>query len=438
MNARLLAVQCLVRIDKGGYSNLVLDETIRTNNLSKSEKGFLVSLVYTTLERQITLDYILSQYLRIPIGRLDRELTAILRSGLAQIICSGVPAYAAVNESVKLAAAVKKTSVSGTVNAVLRKAAAFDMNRIDEISDIDDRVSVSMSVNKPLVQLIRSQYPCDYENIFAGMQSRRIPYFRVNPLKTTTDGAVSILREKGYSPVKQELPCCVSIEKYSRETVDDANLTEEGLLRIQSYSSQAAVCALAPVPGALLVDLCAAPGGKALTAAQMMGNRGTVAAFDRHENRLKLLDRRAPVEGISIVRSDVFDSTIYMPEYDGRADFVIADVPCTGYGKICSKPELRMKLPPKDSLLYETQLRILSNGAQYLKPGGRLLYSTCTINRKENREIVERFLGSNTEYTTDKDISIKGFTNHQGYMMKLPSETDGEGFFFTVLIRREV
>ena len=433
-NVRYLGVQCLIRIEEKGYSNLVLKEVIDKNSLSGGDVSFLTSLIYTTLERKITLEYILSQYTLVPINRLDIEVRNILLVGLAQILfMDSIPSFAAINEAVKLAKSFKKSSSAGLVNAVLRKASSFNLLSLEDIPDEEERLSIIYSVNRPLVSLIMSQYS-NYEEILKGMFTKRVTTVRVNSLKTTVSDILKQLQQDGLDPSLEELPFCLSL---SRHPLQGYIPIEEGIIRIQSYCSQAVVHALGLKKETTLIDLCSAPGGKTLTAAQEMGNTGRIIAFDRHENRLKLLKERAKVEEITAIDTvETKDSTIFDSSLESIADYVIADVPCSGYGQIHTKPELREKKPEDFLSLYDTQLKILTNGAKYLKVGGKIVYSTCTINKKENEDIVERFLKENEGYEVVKDISINGFSNINGYMIKLPSVTDGEGFFFVCLERR--
>ncbi|MCL1830268.1 MAG: 16S rRNA (cytosine(967)-C(5))-methyltransferase RsmB [Oscillospiraceae bacterium] len=434
MNIRLLALQCLVRIENGGYSNLVLDQTIREEKLNERQASLLTALVKTTLEKQIQLEYILSLYLTKPLEFLDEEIRIILRFGLAQILfLDSIPAFAAVDESVKLTKEIRKRSASSLVNAVLRRTMQFDMASLDNISDETQRLSIVYSLNRSLTELIISQYPDEYEHIFKGMSAKRTAYFRVNSLKMTEQQALDLLAAEGYvSTVSSDiLPYCIIAKDYKMQK---SVLNKQGVIRVQSYASQAAIYALAPMHDSLLLDLCAAPGGKTLTAAQYMEGCGEIVAFDRHENRLKLLTEAAVREEIDCITTKLCDTTEFLPEYEGKADFVIADVPCSGFGQIHTKSELRLNAPPDEDILM-TQRAILTNGCRYLKKGGRLVYSTCTINQRENQDIVRAFLQENVGYALHCDIPPSGFQNHDGYMLKLPSVEDGEGFFYAIIER---
>ena len=433
MTARMYAVRSLIKVENGGYSNLVIDGVL--SRLNDVDAAFCTALFYTTLERRITIDFVLSRLLKKSLSTLDIEILTILRTGLCQIIyLDSVPDYAAIDESVKMCRALKKASAASLVNAVLRKASLFDLDiAVIGLGEIE-RLSVIHSLDPELTEMFLSQYGEQSESIFDGLFKRLPQAIRVNTLKGSMTKIKEMLEAEGIEIVPTVLPGCFRVKGRS---IAGSGLHKNGYIHIQSYSSQAAVHALAPKRRDLVVDLCAAPGGKTLLAAQLMENEGRIVAFDRHENRLNLLKDRALLENVRIVECVAADSSCFLDEYLGKVDCVIADVPCSGYGDINEKPELRYKKPAAGDLI-EIQRKILSNGAKYLKKGGRLLYSTCTLNKCENDEVVKSFLSNNEGYYIDKEIKPAGFIKEpEGYLRKLPSENDGEGFFMTVINRAE-
>lgn len=436
MTARQAAVICLLEVENGGYSNLSLDRILSSNKVRGGDGDFLSALFYLTLERQITLDYIIDKYLLNPGKKLDIEVRVILRTGLCQILyMNGVPDFAAVDESVKLCSHMKIKSAGTLVNAVLRKALAYGSETLADKINETGMYSIIYSVNEPLCRLLNMQYGSRVQDILKGFFTRGKQALRVNTLKTDARSVLERFQKDGISAETGPLEASVYIKDGKPQT---SAVFKEGLIRPQSICSQTAVAALAPREGDRVIDMCCAPGGKSLTAAQLMKNKGEIIAIDRHANRLKLVDERAKAEGISIIKTINADSSVPDTGLLNSADRVIVDVPCSGFGEIYSKPELRHKLPASDNGLPEIQHRILTNAADYLKVKGRLVYSTCTLDKRENHEVVKRFLDSSKEYIPVSDMVFQGFEpDENGFLTHLPSEADGEGFFIAAFEKAE-
>lgn len=418
----------------GGYSNLVFKQRAGAAKLPEQDTAFAAAVFYGALERQITLDYALAKFIEKPLEKLDAEVLAILRSGFYQcLFMDGVPASAAVNESVKLCRALKKSSAAGFVNAVLRKAASVDLQaEIDEISDPVSQRSVRYSLHPDIVALLQTQYGAQSEPIMAGLFTPRRRIVRVNTLKTDTNTLTEVLKQQGIDAVPAPLPDALEIRagRYL-----ESRAFREGLFRPQSLAAQRAVFALEPAGGQLVYDLCAAPGGKTLTAAQLMKNSGTILAFDKSESRLALVEKQAALEGVDIVETRAADTSATMGDYV-LADRVLCDVPCSGLGEISAKPELRAK--PLDSIgeLPVLQQKILRNGAALLKPGGRLVYSTCTFNKTENIGVVDGFLAQNNDFAlVAPKMPVEGDLFVDKTVNFLPNDRDPEGFFIATFER---
>lgn len=421
--ARLEAAKCLVEVEGGAYSNLALKK--RTAGSDARSAAFCSALVYGTLERLITLDYLLGLHLKKGTSALDPEVRAVLRMGLYQCLyMDGVPARAAVNESVNLCRALKKTSAGSLVNAVLRRASAAGLEPISLIKDSLRHDSVRYSLCEGLVGLLCSQYGGDAEGIMAGMLARGKPALRVNALKTSEDEAVACLAREGVAAKRAALPGALVIESgdYMRSA-----LLADGRARVQSLCAQAAVYALAPQSGDRVLDMCSAPGGKALTAAQLMGDEGEIAALDIHSSRLRLIEEAAEREGIGAVRPIKADARFF--EDGAGFDRVLCDVPCSGYGEIYTKPELRLKNPDKTGELLKIQRDILNNAASLVKKGGRLVYSTCTVDRRENDLAADGFLALHGNF---RPVPTRG---GEKYRIFLPGAESPEGFFIATFER---
>ena len=384
--ARLTAARCLVDVQAGAYSNLAFKK--RASGLDGRDAGFAAALFYGTLERMLTLTWMLDRFVKKGTDSLDAEVRAVLLTGLYQCLyLDGVPVRAAVNESVEVCRALRKSSAAGLVNAVLRRAAALELTDIDNIPDSVLRDSVKYSLCPGLVSLLREQYGQRADAVMAGMFSDNATAVRVNTSKTDADTLLSQLHEQGMQAEHGPLPGSLIIRggDYLR-----SDALQSGLMRVQSLAAQRAALALDARPGMRVLDLCAAPGGKTLTVAQQMENAGHITALDVHDHRVRLIREASRQEGASIVTALCADGTTWR----GAEPFdrVLCDVPCSGYGEIHSKPELRYKEPARDGSLLALQAKLLDNGAAQLKAGGVLVYATCTIDQRENDEQVNAFL----------------------------------------------
>ncbi|MDO4567143.1 MAG: 16S rRNA (cytosine(967)-C(5))-methyltransferase RsmB [Oscillospiraceae bacterium] len=410
--ARLTAALALLEVEGGGYSNLVLKN--RLGGLEGRDKSFAAALVLGTLEHRLTLDYALSSFVPRSLEKLDREVLCCLRLGLYQALyMDGIPVSAAVSESVKLCRSLKKSSAAGMVNAVLRRASAFEAEEIDNIKDRRERLSVKYSLCDELAEMLSQQYGESAEEIMEAFFSKPRSTVRVNALRTTPEALIDELAESGIEAVSCALEGALEIRSGDW-------LASAPLLR-GDMRAQTAVWALAPQRGERVLDMCAAPGGKTLTAAQLMGNEGEIVALDRSERRLSLLREQAALEGVSIIKALCRDAG----EYEDEAGFdrVLCDAPCSGYGEIAAKPELRYKSPELNAGLYAIQKKLLERGARLLKKGGRLVYSTCTLDSRENEEAIAELLKPGSGFKSDTASGEGGFRKI------LPQKGDPEGFF---------
>lgn len=418
MNERQTAFQVLNRIERGNaYSNLVLDAQLKQSDGIEST-AFVTALVYGVTERKITLDYILSAFLRQPIQKLRPEVLTILRMGVYQLkYMDKVPASAAVNESVKL---VKKNGcayAAGLVNSVLRKTAASEITYPDK-SDFIKYLSIRYSCPPSLV----SHYIHDYgeenaEGILSSSVGAVETILRVNTLKTDTEHLREILRAQGFETELGMLKNTLTVK--SGGAISACKAYTDGLFHVQDYASAYCVEALDLHPNQILADVCAAPGGKTFTAAQILENRGKIYAFDLYPQRVHLITDGAKRLGISILDAVPHDAAEPNPKLFGIADRVLCDVPCSGLGTIRRKPEIRYKDLAFVDNLTELQYNILINASKILRQGGILVYSTCTLNRAENDAVCDRFLKEHPDFERLGD-----------YRTLLPHKDGTDGFFF--------
>lgn len=401
---RQLALETLRKLlQNNSYSNLSIAGALRSSDLSGADKSFYTTCVYGVLERKITLDYNLAQSLRQPLKKLNPTVYAILLLGAYQILfLEKVPDHAAINESVKLTRKNGVGFASGLCNAVLRSVAKEGLRLPNapeplprEGEDLSEEAaqyySVLYSVPVPLLTLWVGAYGLEKtEGILKDALGPRPLTVRVNTTKTTAQALRERLETAGVRAVPHEH---VRDALVLEEAGDVSALPafQEGLFHVQDAASQLCCENLAAGPGMRVYDLCAAPGGKSCTLAEHMGDTGTVEAFDLYEKRVGLIEENARRLGLSSVKAAVGDATVFDPERP-LADRVLCDVPCAGYGDIGRKPEIRFRDPGLVDNLPPLQYDILNNAEKYLAPGGRLVYSTCSLNPAENEAVAERFL----------------------------------------------
>ncbi len=425
MNPRQTAALALLEMDRReGYSNLTLEPRLQRAGFSPQDRAFCSALFYGVLERRITLDWAIAHYSRTPIQKLEPEVLAALRLGALQLMeFPSVPPAAAVSQSVEVVRSLGKEKAAGFVNGVLR-AMAQKACAVPPPKDKLTALSVEHSVPAPLIQLWRRAYGHDAAlEILQGSRGPAPTFLRVNTTKTTPAALMACLLAEG-----RESRAVPGVEN-ALELMTPGGLAglpsfREGLFHVQDLSSQLCAAALAPEPGMAVLDLCAAPGGKTFTVAELLEDRGRVLARDLHPHRVKLVEEGATRLGLASVTAETGDALCLDPALEGKFDRVLCDVVCSGFGTLRRKPEIRYK--PLDSLdgLPEVQYNILENASHYLKRGGRLVYSTCTLSPAENEEVVARFLGSHPEFSAP--VPAKTYIHGREGL-------DCDGFFVAVL-----
>ncbi len=434
-SARQIAFEALLKIHKdGAYSNLVLDGLLKDNpGLEERDKSFVCNIVYGTLDRLILIDYNIGLYLNQPVKKLKPELHTILRMGTYQLLfMDKVPSRAAVNESVNLAKANKSNFAASMVNAVLRRVADNGL-RLPEGTDNDPKyLAVKYSCPEWLISLWIDSYGFENAVSLAEKALEAPPLVvRCNTVKTTVDELIWSLAEEGVVSEKTSIAPDALIINVSA-AVDELEAYKLGLFHVQDLASQLCCMALDAKPGETVFDLCSAPGGKTFTIAQMMNNSGTVRAFDIYQSRVELIRNGAARLGLTNVFSYLSDAAIFNENY-GYADKVLCDVPCSGLGIIRRKPEIRFKKTADIDNLPDLQYRILCNATRYLNAGGRLVYSTCTLNPKENSEVCDRFLNEHPDFTAvDFLPQIQRYNKNEKYLTLMPHIHSTDGFFVAV------
>jgi len=391
-SARHTASQILVRCEKSrSYANLALDAALRREGLAGADAALCAALAYGVIERRRTLDYQLESLLQKPLPDLPAGARAALRLGLYQLFyMERVPAHAAIHESVELVKASQKTRhLAPLVNAVLRKAQARGLL----LPEGDDNRALSVRYSCPewLIQLWRESYPGDYIGLLEHSFGDNETVIRVNTLKTTTAKLAEQLGEQYIDGLPDAL-------RVPSGAITHFPGYEEGLFHVQDAAAQLCCQAVDPQPGDLVLDLCAAPGGKSFTCAQLMQNQGKLIALDLHAHRVGLIEQGAARLGLTCIEAMRGDARQAGELVPGKAQRVLCDVPCSSLGTIGKKPDIREKMRAELDKLPEMQYAILCGGMRCLAPGGTLVYATCTLNPAENEGVCSRFLAEHPDF----------------------------------------
>ena len=470
---REAAYKALLAIERdGSYSNLKLSKMLESDGLSN--KGFIREIVYGVTENKIYMDYILDKFIKKGAAKTKLQALIILRMGVYQILfMNSVPNYAAVNESVALARRFAR-GTDGFINGVLRNF----IRNMDSASEIDvkgqlEYLSIRYSCQLKLVEELVSMLGFEHAKVLLEHAGHRPPLsIRVNIAKISVKELADRLRAKGFEIEGSKLSDRVLLVKGGALT--EANEYKEGLFSIQSEES----CAIADFADAksteLVIDLCAAPGGKAAAMAEQMlkpststepltktepckqpststepltktepGKQpststepltktepgiagGKVVALELYEHRAALIEATARRLGLENIEVRCQNAVEQIDALVGKADLVLADVPCSGLGVIRRKPEMKYRDEFDFDELVEIQTGILETGSSYLKPGGRLIYSTCTINPRENELMVKDFLERHEEFISEKEVKLSPFDNgYDGFYMNKLKKIEG-------------
>ena len=433
-NPRAAAVSALVRQEQDGFSNLVLDAELKRQKLEGREKAFAGAIFYTVLEHRGTLDYILEQFLPKGLAKLDAPVREILRAALAQARYMQVPVSAAVNEAVKLTRTFKKSSASGLVNAVLRKACNYDLDTAvfrDEVQ----KLMVLGSAGQDVAAFLHKNYPDEALGILTYKADGGLTSLRANPLRTNAKELCQKLLDSGAKEARPGMVPGSVLARFEGSPAEDPWF-QQGYFHVEGQSSQLAALCVEAQPGETVLDLCAAPGGKTILLAQQMQDTGRLYSCDAAENRVRLIRTAVERMGLANVQPLCNDATKPNPALP-MADRILADVPCSGLGILAKKPDLRYKKldPAREAELLATQSAILDTAAAMLKPGGRLVYSTCTIDPAENQQQIDAFLRRHPEFAvvTPAVELPAGMTAGEHGALSVPTRTGMDGFFLCAM-----
>lgn len=439
-NAREIVLDMLIDInEKGEPSHIVISEYLnRHGELSEQDRAFVKRLCQGTVERRLNIDYKIDKLSSVRVGKLKPAIRNLLRMGIYQMDCMSVPDSAACNEAVAIAKRRGFGQLSGFVNGVLRNYARQRdvLNDFSTVPDEVRRLSLIYSCPEWIVRMWLDRFGRETtEKTLSVFLTDNMTSVRCNSSKADPDAVASTLAARGIT---------VRRGRYSRRAIKLGDYgalgaIEEfrnGTLTVQDESSVIAGEAAGFRPNDRVLDICAAPGGKSLNAADIMlsaGGKGRVLACDISEAKVRLIRENIDRCGFSNIRTRVSDATVYEPEFDSAFDVVLADVPCSGLGIMGKKPDIRYNMTPeKISGLVELQRSILDNAVRYVKPGGRLVFSTCTIDAAENEDNVRYLCEKHgLQLVTDAQEPLNG-----GMVQLMPGVHGTDGFFVAVLTRQ--
>ncbi|MBE7001694.1 MAG: 16S rRNA (cytosine(967)-C(5))-methyltransferase RsmB [Ruminococcaceae bacterium] len=436
MSARETALNVLIacRVD-GGWSNGVLKEYIARDRLDGRDSGLATRLCYGVIQNRNLLDFYLQQLLTGKIKDLHPVVRDILHLGLYQLLfMDKIPQSAAVNESVELAKRYgrRQGNVSGLVNAVLRNAVRKRDSLTQPISWEDKYSHPGELINllKSYVGKQRLEPMLKANNAIAPIT------VQVNTLRTTAADLQKKLERSGViAEAHPWLADCLVLS--GTGNLEQLSCFQEGLFYVQDAAAKLSVLCASIQPAQQVLDCCAAPGGKSFAAAMAMKGQGSIRSCDVHAHKITLIDKNARRLGIDNITAIQQDATEFVPAWEEKMDTVIADVPCSGLGIIRKKPDIRYKALQEIAALPALQKKILENVSRYVKPGGLLLYSTCTLVQAENEGMVEEFLQTHPDFTTEPLPLPAPFPkNESGMLTLVPGEYDTDGFFICRLRRK--
>ena len=431
-NPRQLAFEALLKTEKdGAYSNIALDSLLSKTDCDTRDKAFVSNLFYGVIERKLTLDYQINLYTNKPLKKIKSDVLTILRIGAYQILfMDKVPSSAAVNESVNLSKKNSLSYASGLVNAILRQISKNGL-KLPGNEDSVEYLSIKYSCPEWLINKWIKEYGKEAtEGILSETLKPCRNYIKVNNTLTDADTLTDILKTEGVTASETNWKNCLEIT-LGGKSIELLQSFKKGYFHVQDAACQICANALDAKEGDRVFDLCAAPGGKSYTIAECMNNIGEVLSFDIHEHRVALIKNGADRLNLSCVKALNGDALEFNEELN-QADAVLCDVPCSGLGIIGRKPEIKYKNPDEIKQLPALQLQILLNGAKYVKAGGRLVYSTCTLSHSENEKVCRRFLESRTDF---RSAPVKGINTEAGFVTLLPHINKTDGFFIACFER---
>ena len=452
---RELALKTLYQIDaENAYSNIILDKIINENRKQLTDKdlGLISELVYGVTTWKLTLDTIIKKYSKIRLKKISLWIINILRMGVYQIIfLDKIPKSAAVNESVNLAKRYGHSSSANFVNAILRKVEKVDYEELflklnntntiqkqsTESTNLTQEQSLSVIFSMPewIVKKLIEEYGLEIaKEICKNSNLKPKTTIRINNLKTNKEELKKLLEERNIEYKETDLMDFLILNKI--KNIENLDLFKKGYFTVQDISAGLTAIVLNPNPNDKVLDACAAPGGKTTYMAELMRNKGQIEAWDIYEHRTELIKQNAERLGINTIKTTIQDATVFDESKIEKFDRILLDVPCLGIGVIKRKPDIKWSRQTEDiEKITKIQQQILENCSKYLKKGGYLVYSTCSIFKEENEKNVEKFLQNNYNFKIipiDKNKISIFFLKNKQFLNILPDE-EKDGFFICKL-----
>lgn len=435
MSARrkALAVLTACRV-RGAWADAALNTHLK--GLSPADAGLCSRIVYGVIQNETLLNFYLSGFCSQKLERLQPPLADILRIGAYQILfLDRVPDSAAVHTSVELTKNAGRGQAAGLVNAVLRRLCR-EKESLPAIPDRDEAKYLSIRYSHPkwLVKRLLALLGREGTEAFlASGNSQPSAAAQVNTCRCSETEAVKTLEAEGVRAERHPwLPDCLLLE--GTGDLERLKAFQDGMIYIQDPAARLSV--LAAEPEGRVLDVCAAPGGKSFAAAISMGDRGEIVSCDLHENKLKRIQEGAARLGLNSIRTEAADGRVFREEWGSAFDLVLVDAPCSGLGILRKKPDIRRKRADDLFALPVVQSAILENAARYVRPGGTLLYSTCTILPEENGEVTDAFLGTHPEFSREKFTLPRPVGEAGGQTTLWPHLHGADGFYICRMTRR--
>ena len=440
MDAREAALMALSESQRqGGWSDAILKKQLAGAALDARDSALATRLCFGVLQNRLLLDFYLSHFSNMPLKRMENRVVQVLRLGAYQLLfLDKVPHSAAVNSAVELTRKhCKNPRAAGMVNGILRSLER-NLDHLPAIPQEDPAAALSLQTSHP-EWLVRSFLellgPEEAPLLLKANNSQPPASAMVNTQKTTAQELSAVLEGEGIeTKLHPWLADCLVLSRTGN--LEKSSAFQRGLFYIQDPASRLAAAALAPEPGMRVLDCCAAPGGKSFAAAIAMENRGEVVSCDLHPHKKKLIQAGADRLGLTCVTPMTADGRVFRPEWEGAFDRVLVDAPCSGLGVIRKKPDIREKDPEALTRLPQVQRAILDTAARYVKPGGVLVYSTCTLLPRENEGVVRGFLEGEPHYKQNP-FTLPGPIGRAEGMVTLWPHRHGTDGFFIAKLRRE-
>ncbi|MEI4453155.1 16S rRNA (cytosine(967)-C(5))-methyltransferase RsmB [Bacillus velezensis] len=443
INVRELALEALEKLEQNqAYSNLLLTSVIKTNTLSDQDRGLLTELVYGTLQNKIALDFMLKTFIRKP-NKVKPWVIQLLRLSAYQMeYLEKIPDRAAIHEAVEIAKKRGHKGIASFVNGILRSLQREGAPSFAEIEDPVLRLSTETSHPEWLVKEWVEAY--GFEAAEKICRIHLIPpkqTLRVNHIKSDRETVLNEMENAGLEAEAGDLsPDAIKLLKGS---IANTAFFQNGRVSIQDESSMLVARALDPKPGETVLDACAAPGGKSAHIAELMENEGSLTSLDLHRHKVKLIKEGAERLGLTIIDAQTMDARKAGEAFGAeRFDRILVDAPCSGFGVIRRKPDMKYTKTPEDSRrLSEIQLGILREIAPLVKKGGTLVYSTCTMDRTENEEVMHAFIQEHPEFEPDLSLEkrlpekARPFVQ-DGSLQILPHFFGTDGFFISSMRKK--